>query len=134
MWLIYIFPFFFFILLFFLFISVFLKSWFIWPSRHNLWIYFWFLYSTCYSMYQQYCFYCCILFHSTEYIIFICLLTIIRHLCCVQFFFLDWFFYRIIVLQNFVVFCQTSTWINHRHTYLSSLLNLHPISISIPPL
>ena len=37
-------------------------------------------------------------------------------------------------LQHFVVFCQTSTWINHRYTYIPSLLNLLPISLPIPPL
>ena len=26
-------------------------------------------------------------------------------------------YWRIIALQNFVVFCQTSTWISHRYTY-----------------
>ena len=41
------------------------------------------------------------------------------------FFFLIYIFYwRIIALQNFVVFCQTSTWISHRYTYVPSLLNL----------
>ena len=28
------------------------------------------------------------------------------------------FYWRIIALQNFVVFCQTSTWISHRYTYI----------------
>ena len=36
------------------------------------------------------------------------------------------FYWRIIALQNFVVFCQTSTWISHRYTYIPSLLNLLP--------
>ena len=27
------------------------------------------------------------------------------------------FLWRIIALQNFVAFCQTSTWISHRYTY-----------------
>ena len=36
--------------------------------------------------------------------------------------FLNW---RIIALQNFV-FCQTSTWISHRYTYVPSFLNLPP--------
>jgi len=44
------------------------------------------------------------------------------------------FYWRIIALQNFVVFCQTSTWINHRYTYIPSLLKLPPISLPIPPL
>ena len=42
-------------------------------------------------------------------------------------FFFNW---RIITLQNFVVFCQTSTWVSHRYTYVSSLLNLPP---HLPP-
>ena len=32
--------------------------------------------------------------------------------------FLNW---RIIALKTFVVFCQTSTWISHRYTYVPSL-------------
>ena len=28
--------------------------------------------------------------------------------------------------ENFAVFCQTSTWISHRYTYIPSLLNLPP--------
>ena len=36
------------------------------------------------------------------------------------------FYWRIIALQNFAVFCHTSTWISHRYTYISSLLNLRP--------
>ena len=44
------------------------------------------------------------------------------------------FYWRIIALQNFTVFCQISTWISHRYTYISSLLKLPPISLSIPPL
>ena len=47
------------------------------------------------------------------------------------FFFLNW---RIIALQNFADFCQTSTWISHRYTYIPSLLNRPPISLLIPPL
>ena len=43
--------------------------------------------------------------------------------------FLNW---RIIALQNFVLFCQTSTWISHRYIYIPSLLNLPPISLPIP--
>ena len=46
-------------------------------------------------------------------------------------FFFNW---RIIALQNFVVFCQTSTWISHRYTYIPSLLNFPLISRPIPPL
>ena len=37
-------------------------------------------------------------------------------------FFLNLFFYwRIIALQNFVVFCQTSTWISHQFSSIQSL-------------
>ena len=36
------------------------------------------------------------------------------------------FYWRILALQNFVVFCQTSTWISHRCTYTHSLLNFPP--------
>ena len=49
-----------------------------------------------------------------------------------SFFFLIYFFYwRIIALQNFVVFCQTSTLISHRYKYIPSLFNLPPISLPI---
>ena len=37
------------------------------------------------------------------------------------------FYWWIIALQNFVVFCQTSTWISHRYTYIfTSLWNSLP--------
>ena len=36
------------------------------------------------------------------------------------------FNWRIIALQNSVIFCQVSTWISHRYTYIPSLLNLPP--------
>ena len=36
------------------------------------------------------------------------------------------FNWRMIALQNFVVFCQTLTWISHRYTYIPSLLKLPP--------
>ena len=46
-----------------------------------------------------------------------------------QFIFFNLFFYwRIIALHDSVVFCQTSTWISHRYTYIPSLLNLSPHS------
>ena len=58
----------------------------------------------------------------------------VRVLVCVYttsfFIFFNW---RIIALQNFVVFCQASTWISYRYTYVPSLLNLPPISLPIPP-
>ena len=49
----------------------------------------------------------------------------------VCFFSKKFFYLRIIALQHFVVFCQTSTWISHRYTYMSSLLNYppHPIPL-----
>ena len=40
--------------------------------------------------------------------------------------------WRVIALQNFVVFSPTSTRISHRYTYIPSLLNLLPISLPIP--
>ena len=43
------------------------------------------------------------------------------------------FYWRIIALQNFPVFHQTSTWISHRYTYIPSNMNLPPISLPIPP-
>ena len=47
--------------------------------------------------------------------------------------FLNLFFYwRIIALENFFVFCQTSTWISHRYTYIPSLFKLPPISLPTP--
>ena len=51
-------------------------------------------------------------------------------------FFLNLFIFnlRIIALLHFAVFCQTSTWISHRYTYIPSLLNLPPISLPSPPL
>ena len=44
--------------------------------------------------------------------------------------FLNW---RLIALQNFVVFCHTSTRISHRNTHVPSLSDLPPIFLSIPP-
>ena len=55
-----------------------------------------------------------------------------------QFFFLfliNYSFYRrIIALQDFSVFCQTSTRISHEYTYIPSLLNLPLTSLPTPPL
>ena len=51
-----------------------------------------------------------------------------------SFFFLFLFFnWRIIALQNFVVFCHTSIRISHRYTHVPSLPHLSPISLSTPP-
>ena len=44
-----------------------------------------------------------------------------------SFFVFLFFNWRIIALQNFVVFCHTSTRISHRYTHVPSLLDLHPI-------
>ena len=44
------------------------------------------------------------------------------------------FNWRVIALQNFAVFCQTSTWISHVYTYIPSPLNLPPISHPVPSL
>ena len=41
------------------------------------------------------------------------------------------FNWRIIALQYCVGFCQTSTWISHRYTYVPSLLNPPPTSYPI---
>ena len=43
------------------------------------------------------------------------------------------FYWRIIALQNFAVFHQTSTWISHRYAYIPSLLKLLPISFPSHP-
>ena len=51
-----------------------------------------------------------------------------------QFFFNLFFYWRIIALQNFVVFYQTSNRISHKYTYIPSLLNLPPISLPISTL
>ena len=49
-------------------------------------------------------------------------------------FFLLIFNWRIIDIQCCVGFCHTSTWINHRYTYVPSLVSLPPTSHSTPPL
>ena len=41
------------------------------------------------------------------------------------------FYWRIIALQNFVVFYQTSPWISHSYIYIPSLLNLPPYPIPL---
>ena len=41
----------------------------------------------------------------------------------------SFFNWRIIALQNCVVFCQTSTWISHRYTNIPSFSNLPPTSL-----
>ena len=39
------------------------------------------------------------------------------------------FNWRIIALENFLVFCQTSAWISHSYTYIPSYLPPHPIPL-----
>ena len=46
------------------------------------------------------------------------------------FFFFNW---RIITLQDFVVFCQTLTLISHKDIHVPALLSLPPVSFPIPP-
>ena len=43
------------------------------------------------------------------------------------------FYWRIIALRNFSVFCQTSTSISHKYTHIPSFLNLPPNSFPIYP-
>ena len=50
------------------------------------------------------------------------------------FIFKIYFWLEIIALQCCVGFCQSSTWISHRHAYVLSLVNLPPTSHTIPPL
>ena len=71
----------------------------------------------------------------------ICKASLYNQFAFLHFFFLGMiffnlfiFYWRITALQNFAVFCQTSTWISHRYTYIPSVLNLPPISLPIPPL
>ena len=60
-------------------------------------------------------------------------LNLFKNLFILFLMFLNLFFYwRIIALQNFVVFCQTSTWISLRYTHVPSLLDLPPISLPTP--
>ena len=57
---------------------------------------------------------------------------LIRYIC-MKFFIINLLFYwRIFALQNCVAFCQASTWISHRYTYIPSLLNPRPTSFPIP--
>ena len=50
--------------------------------------------------------------------------------CPSQIFFFIW---RIVALQNFVVSCQVSAWIDHRYTYVPSLLTSLPFPSSSHP-
>ena len=43
------------------------------------------------------------------------------------------FNWRVIVLQCCVGFCHTTTWVSHKHTYVSSSLNLLSATHPIPP-
>ena len=42
-----------------------------------------------------------------------------------------YFNWRIIALQNFVVFCQTSAWISHRYTYIPFYLPPHTTPLGL---
>ena len=44
------------------------------------------------------------------------------------------FYWRIITLQTFAVFCQTSTWISHRYTYIPSFWTSLPTPSPSTPL
>ena len=69
------------------------------------------------------------IFHYPEW----CLLWVFYiYLFCMVLIYL-FFNWRIITLQNFVVFGQPSTRISHRCTYVPSLLNFPPISLPIHP-
>ena len=57
--------------------------------------------------------------------------NIIYSVLDIQFFF-KFFNWRIIALQNFVVFCHISTRISHRYTHVSCLPDLPPISLPTP--
>ena len=48
-----------------------------------------------------------------------------------MFCFVLFFYWMMIDLENFAVFCQTSTWISHKYTYIPSLLKLPPISLPV---
>jgi len=59
----------------------------------------------------------------------------IKHFFFLRFLKINFIFYwRIIALQNFAVFCQTSTLISHKYTYILSLLKLPSIYLPIPPI
>ena len=51
---------------------------------------------------------------SSSSFLFFLPLALLAHLKSVPIFFFNW---RIIALQSFVVFCQTSAWVSHRYTY-----------------
>ena len=46
--------------------------------------------------------------------------------------FSNFFYWKIIALQNFVVFCQISTWISYRYTYIIISLFHEPSAFRIP--
>ena len=54
--------------------------------------------------------------------------------CQTQVFFIFIFLLKDNCFSEFCCFCQISTRISHRYTYISSPLNLLPISLPIPPL
>ena len=53
--------------------------------------------------------------HSGPFMTWIPIKNPLDFCCCCCCLFFNW---RIIALQNFVVFCQISTWISHRYTYI----------------
>ena len=58
--------------------------------------------------------------------------TLVGKVMSLLFFIYLIFYWRIIALQSFVVFCQISTWISHRYTYIPSPLKLPLVSLPIP--
>ena len=62
------------------------------------------------------------------FVLFVLAMTVTLRCVCVLIYFFSWI---VIALQNPVGFCQISTWISHRYTYVPSLLNLLPISCPI---
>ena len=58
--------------------------------------------------------------------IFLSCLVLTASQCLCSLFFKLIFYWRIIALWNLAVFCQTSTWISHRYTYI------YPLPFEIP--
>ena len=76
--------------------------------------------------------------HLIMHLLVICISSLEKHMFRSSTHFLFFFSFliylslnwRIIALQNSVVFCHTSTWISHRYTYISSWTSLPPPSLS----
>ena len=60
------------------------------------------------------------------------LIYMIRHVNAHSYLLFNIYIGLMIGLQYLLDFCHTSTWINHRYTYVHSLLNLPPTSLPIP--